>query len=339
MNVPSTASTTIILVAYHGDRWIPACIDSLRESARSIRLVLLDNAGNTCIDGLDLSGFDHMVLRAPRPLGFAEANNFALKQAGLGTEFVCFLNQDTISGPAWIEACVDVLRAEPEIGAVSPMIATYDEQGWDRAFLECARQSEAFRQDFDGSRLVQAYYETSVITAAAMVVRGAALLAVGPFDPIYGSYYEDFDLCRRIREAGYRVGVCTRGTVGHFAGSATTDDKSLRRRSRQITRNRVIYSVRSAGARRVPALLRYWITKLPYDLARSVWGTPSSTPLSAYLGAHLDLMRLMPRLLSASNDRKAWRRYLAELGWPDRSDDYHPDPPRTGMLAELGLGD
>ncbi len=140
---------SVIVVAYRGDRWLPACLASLRESLEApARLVLVDNAGNTCIEGLDLTGFDARILRCGRPLGFAEANNFALRQIELDTVAVCFLNQDTLSQPGWLDACIACLRAHPDLGVVTPLVVTYDGQGFDQAFLECARRSEDFRRDF-----------------------------------------------------------------------------------------------------------------------------------------------------------------------------------------------
>ncbi len=328
----SVTIPTVIVVAYHGDAWMPKCVATLRASLRSpVRLVLVDNAGNSCLDSLELDGLDHVVLCCDRPLGFAEANNFALQHIDFNTEAVCFLNQDTLSEPGWLEACTECLRARPGLGAVTPMIATYDGQGWDQAFLECARWSKRFCQDFDSNGELPSpptplparargdvadFYEVPEITAAAMVVRTEALLEAGPFDPIYGSYYEDYDLCRRIREAGCGIGVCTRGKIAHFGGSATANDETRWQRVRQITRNRVIYAVRSAGTKRLRTLLHYLNWKFPYNLGRSVWGTSSSTPLRAYLGAHLDLVRVLPRLVSRRRDEKAWGDYLTGLGWP-----------------------
>ncbi|MCR4411028.1 MAG: glycosyltransferase [Thermoguttaceae bacterium] len=335
------SAATVILVAYHGDAWVPACVASLRESLeRPVRLVLVDNAGNTCIESLDLAGFDATVLRCERPLGFAKANNFALRHVDFDTEAVCFLNQDTLSAPGWLDACLDCLGKHPELGAVTPLVTTYDWQGWDQAFLECARRSEDFRRDFGErppsppaplpererggmpsppaplpSRERGEYYEVPVVTAAAMVVRTEALLKAGPFDPIFGSYYEDYDLCRRIRQSGYRVAVCAHGRIAHFAGSVTTDAAAFRRRARSIARNRVIYAARWTWPRRISGLARYVLAELPRNLARSALGR-SQTPLGAFLLAQGDLVRLGPRLASAACDRQAWNNYLAAIHWP-----------------------
>jgi len=131
------SAITVIVVAYHGDRWIPECLTSLRDSLdMPIRLVLVDNVGNSCIESVAVEGLDPIVLRCNEPLGFAEANNFALQQIDWDTEAVCFLNQDTTSGEGWLTACVECLRRDPQLGAVSPMIRTYDWQDWDPAFRD-----------------------------------------------------------------------------------------------------------------------------------------------------------------------------------------------------------
>jgi len=311
----------IIIVAYHGDKWLPACVNSLRESLREpVRLVLVDNTGNTSLDLLDLSGFDATVLRTPQPMGFAEANNFALLHGGMESEFVCFLNQDTVSRQDWLGVCIEVMRAHESVGAVIPLIENYDGTAWDEAFTSCTRAAPGLYDRVQRGVMADVddlprFIEVPEITAAAMVVRTEALLKAGPFDPIYGSYYEDYDLCRRIAAAGYQVGICTRGRVGHYGGSVTTDRTAYLRRARWIARNRVIYSARWHWNNRPLGMLSYSAWRMSRNLARSLLGR-SRIPLSAFLGAHRDLAPLLPRLASAKCDRAAWRRYLKKLGWP-----------------------
>lgn len=57
---------TVVLVAYQGDRWLPNCLETLAGAgADPLHLVLVDNAGNSVIDALDLSAFDAEVLSTP----------------------------------------------------------------------------------------------------------------------------------------------------------------------------------------------------------------------------------------------------------------------------------
>jgi GT2 family glycosyltransferase len=307
--------TTILLVAYHGDSWLPGCLDTLAgASAETIHLVLVDNSGNTILDDLDLSAFDTEILSTPRPMGFAEANNFALMEASRLANTVLFLNQDTKSPPGWVDACTRVLETYPELGAVSPCIRTYEDDGWDPSFLVCLSEEQE-------ARLKANSVETEVIPtqnapAPALLVRTDVLLETGPFDPVYGSYYEDYDLCRRIREQGRQIGFCRDARVRHFSGGSTTTEEQERRRMRQVIRNRVLYELREGDRPRWRAALDRFLRDFPHRLARGLAGTPSSQPPRVTLQAYGDLLRLGRRLASSSHDEAKWNEYLADLGWP-----------------------
>jgi len=308
---------SVIIVACHGDKWIGPCVRSLWQSTRNlpVQVILVDNGGTT--RGLtELSELFRLklVVRTSQVLGFADANNFALRHVDPAADAICFLNQDTLSGEGWLSQCAIELRADEMLGAVVPMICTYDWAGWDQDFLSCARQAEALAQTIESGAEMRSVYYVPYAPAAAMVVKASVLRQVGPFDPVFGSYYEDYDLCTRMRGAGYRIGIITRARVAHQSGSATRTASERRRRGRRIVRNRVLYEIRLAGRRRTTALLRYFALSFPRNLARSVLGR-SAHPLLEFLGGHLDLLPLARRMLSEAHDRSAWRADLARSGF------------------------
>lgn len=313
----SAVSVTVVLVAYHGDKWMAECLANLALGCTGpIKLILVDNGGTTRIDALNLSGFNCRILKTPRPMGFAEANNFALQQMPPETDAVCFLNQDTRSQAGWLDACLKAMAADVKIGAVSPELRTYDWSDYDPHFLACVNQTSKYPDYRRERRSIAASFEVTRMTAAAMIVKTEALIRVGPFDPVFESYYEDYDLCLRLRQSGYKLVICPGGCVAHFSGSSTIDQATEGRRARQVIRNRQILRFRTAGDRRWPAVLKYLLVTLPYGLARSIAHTASAPPLKAYLSAQIDLLKLLPRMGSASRDARVWHRYLADLGWP-----------------------
>ena len=313
-------STSVILIAYHGDRWLPACLESLTQgSERELHLVLVDNAGNTIIKDLDLSGYDVDLLDTPRPMGFAEANNFALVAASRLEDRVLFLNQDTISPPGWIDSCAMALQHHRDLGAVSPLIRTYNDDGWDPSFMGCltTEQKTAVKNE----ALDREVLYTQNAPAPALMVRTEVLRAAGPFDPVFGSYYEDYDLCRRIRAMGFKIGFCSQARIQHFAGGSTKTEAQERRRMRQVIRNRVLYQLREKDDTRWLAALRWMFADFPRRLARGLVGTPSSQPPSVTLRAYADLLKIGPRLVSESYDKAQWARYLNEIGWSSETSD------------------
>lgn len=309
----------VILVAFYGDRWIHNSIRTLRFSTKNrIHLILVDNAGNSCIDDLDLSSFDTTILKCKKTLGFAEANNYALINGGLRGEYICFLNQDTQSSELWIDTSIEVLANNPEIGAITPLIESYDHQGWDPNFLQCAFLSDVFRHDLNKKNIGSYIYLVPRIPAVAMITKTDVIKETGPFDPIYESYYEDYDLCERIQNAGYKIAICSKGRIAHYSGSATNDWKKEKKRTRQIIRNRAIMDIRYSRDRK-KTFLQYMAVNFPIRFARSILKTKTSQHIDTVLGAWKDLIKLYPRLKSLQADKKAWKKYLSEINWPDHS--------------------
>ena len=314
----STGSVSVVLVAYYADKWLPGCIETLASaSSKQIHLLLVDNAGNTIIDSLDLSPFDCEVIKTPRPMGFAEANNYALTHAKRLEEIILFLNQDTLSSPGWLDACTTCMKETPHLGALSPLIRTYEWDGWDVDFLAfVARSGQSGQLDLlDES--AETWFEVEDAPAPSLLVRTDVLEKIGPFDPIYGSYYEDMDLCLRIRRIGLSIGFHTSAKIAHYNGSATTTREKELKRARQIIRNQVIYKLRQKGQVRLPLVLKMVFKEFPGRLLRGLRGTASSKPPSVVLKAYWDLSKIAHRLISAQADNDAWTKYLSDLGWPD----------------------
>ena len=308
-------SISVLVTAYHGDQWLPDCLETLaRASSERSHLVLVDNDGNTILDDLDFAAFDAEVLSTPRPMGFAEANNFALMEASRLGDMVLFLNQDTKSPPGWIDECTRVLGTHPDLGAVSPCIRTYEDDGWDPSFLACLSEEQKTR--LNANSVESKIIAVKNAPAPALLVRTDVLMDAGPFDPVYGSYYEDYDLCRRIRERGHRIGFCRDARVLHFSGGSTTTEEQKRRRMRQVIRNRVLYELREGDRPRWRAALSRFLFGFPHRLMRGLIGTPSSQPPQVTLRAYGDLLRLGRRVFSSSYDESEWQKYLDELGWP-----------------------
>lgn len=307
---------TIIVVGYYGDKWLPACLESLAALKLSnVSICVVDNYGNSCFEQLPEYSPTVTALKIQGPKGFAEANNIALTKIKSLGEFVAFVNQDTISTQDWITPCLECLNQFPDVAAVTPVCRDYENNDWEPRFLEIAIKSEKLSCDLESGIRHAGFYEMLEIPATAMVVRKNALLDVGPFDPIFESYYEDIDLCQRLRKAGYRVGVCTGGAIRHHEGSATNSAAAERKRARWITRNRVIVSQRQAKSARFSSLLRHFLFAFPRGVARSVMGRAGAKPLGAFLKAHWDLLKLFPRLVSENKDQSAWQQYLEEIGW------------------------
>lgn len=302
-----TDRVTVIVVGYNSEKWLDRCLTTLSEaSASRLQLCFVDNLNNPGLESIDLTGFELEVLQTESPLGFVDANNFGLQQTRFDSEYTVFLNQDTVSTAGWIDACVSCFKEDAALGIISPELRTYDLQDQEPNLAACLTESGK-ELSADTSGVVTLRH----VTAAAMVIRTDVLRAVGPFDPLFGSYYEDYDLCRRVRHAGYSVAVCAGARVGHFSGSVTSSPDAIARRSRKLIRNRLIHAIREQPDHRLRVLAWHCCCALPRNLIRGLLRTESSQSLSATLGAHWDLLQIAGRLVSRKRDETCWQRFLS----------------------------
>ena len=59
------------------------------------------------------------------------------------------------------------------------------------------------------------------VSGACMLMRAAALRAVGGFDEQYFLYWEDADVCRRLRQRGYHIRYVPVGVAVHAVGRSS----------------------------------------------------------------------------------------------------------------------
>lgn len=68
--------------------------------------------------------------------------------------------------------------------------------------------------------------EVLAVTGALFTIRGELFRGFGGFDPIYGlGYWEDIDLCLKVRQKGYRVWLENSTSAYHYA--AATSEKGV----------------------------------------------------------------------------------------------------------------
>jgi N-acetylglucosaminyl-diphospho-decaprenol L-rhamnosyltransferase len=65
------------------------------------------------------------------------------------------------------------------------------------------------------------------VSGACMMARREALTAVGGFDERYFMYWEDADLCRRLREKGHSTRYVPACTIVHSGGVSTRAARTL----------------------------------------------------------------------------------------------------------------
>jgi GT2 family glycosyltransferase len=213
---------TVIVVTHDSRRWIGRLSASLAaQTEKRFRLVVVDNASRAD-ERPRLSDFPPgaTLMQSEVNLGFAAANNLAAREAD--TRYLVFLNPDAFPEPDWLERLMRQAQDSPDTGAIGSTQMRADAPGvFDGAGDVLHASGLAYRALHGKSRPAPPPLgESFAACAAAMLVRREAFEAIGGFDERYFCYFEDVDLCFRLRLKGWRILQSPDAVVAHVGGGS-----------------------------------------------------------------------------------------------------------------------
>lgn len=237
-------NTCVVILNYRTPGLAAGCLRSLADERRrcAFDCVVVDNAsGDGSAEYLaSLIGAEGWAWASVLPLdrngGFSAGNNAAIRKclsAAPPPEFIHVLNPDTIVRPGAIAALVEHLQGHPLAGIAGS--ALEDEHGRPQCAahrfpsplgeLESAARlgllSRALRRYASAVEPAGRPHPCDWVSGSSMMVRRQVFESVGLFDEGYFLYYDEVDLCRRARSAGWEVWYVPRSRIVHLHGRAT----------------------------------------------------------------------------------------------------------------------
>ena len=233
---------SIVIVNWNSGNFLENCVQSLIRDAEGCQILIVDNAStDSSLQFITGAQVGLAVLRNERNIGFAAANNLGWRTSD--GEQILFLNPDIECLPESINRLAQTLVADRTVWAaggclVSPSgksqagfnVRTFPTVGGvaaDMLFLD--RVCPAHLKSGAGWAATGALaVDVDQPAAACLMVNRSALEAIGGFDEAFRpAWFEDVDLCRRIRDQGGRIQYQPAARFLHHGGY------SLRRMSRQ----------------------------------------------------------------------------------------------------------
>lgn len=206
---------TVVIVTHNSSAVIGECLDVFGQDKR---IVLVDNESrDNTLDIVREKTPQAHVIENKIGLGYGTAASQGL--ALVETEFALMMNPDAVFEPGTIEKLVQVMDEDASAGMVSPILPRpgggYD-KAWDGPFERRAMMSG----NRDGEPKPEGRFCTWYVSGAVTLLRMAAALKTGFYDPAIFLYYEDDDLCMRIQRAGYTIQVEPSAEAMHAVGGS-----------------------------------------------------------------------------------------------------------------------
>lgn len=158
------------------------------------------------------------ILRNDRPRGFAANHNAAFVQSS--GEYFCVLNPDARLPANPFPALLQE-AAKREVGVVAPMILDARGECEDSArkfptFISLLKRVTGAAERLDYG-VPSAPFSPDWVAGMFMLFRSEVYRGIGGFDERFFLYYEDVDICRRLRAKGLDVRWLPQVPVTHLA--------------------------------------------------------------------------------------------------------------------------
>lgn len=235
--MPSEIDISVIIVSLNTSRVLTECLESLRVAAQGIRLetIIVDNGSrDDSVTRIRRDWPEIQLIESKENLGFGRANNLAIKQAR--GRYIVLLNSDAFLAPDALRKSIESMDQDPSIGLGGGRLV-----GRDGSWQPSARMFPSILTDtfvlsglsnrFPQSRIFGHFDCTWAdqmqpmavdwVPGAFAIIRSEALQKVGLFDPRFFLYYEEVDLCRRIKQAGYSIWYWPDVVVIHIGGESS----------------------------------------------------------------------------------------------------------------------
>ncbi|MDJ0730540.1 MAG: glycosyltransferase family 2 protein [Crocosphaera sp.] len=245
-NSQTATSVVVVIVNYKTPQLTIDCLDSLKPEIKALsgsRVIVVDNASGdgsveTIQAAIDKQGWRDWVSLIPSNHngGYAYGNNLAITpclKSSNPPNYFLILNPDGLVRPNALKALLDFMDNHPQAGIASG--SWEDSQGQVRPMM--FRLPNVFNELDRGlrlgivSKLLSPWQITRPFREQAcqvewtpgcgMLVRRQVFDSVGLMDQEYFLYYEEMDLCKRAKQAGWECWFVPKSRMMVIGGQST----------------------------------------------------------------------------------------------------------------------
>ena len=246
-----TPDITVIIVNFNSGPHLAECLSSLDAGLTGFNweVVVVDNASTdsseatVAKESVDSGTRRVRLVRLPTNTGFAAAANHGARAAASGR--LLFINPDCLATPGFLEPLLQELDTNPRCAAVAPCVTNEDgsPQGNARGdptvmtglFGRSTLLSRLFpstrwaRRNVLVAQMPESHSSASVdwVSGSCVLLRRRAFNEIGGFDARYFLYWEDADLCRRLRNGGWNIRIRPDARVVHIGARSSRTVKQL----------------------------------------------------------------------------------------------------------------
>lgn len=205
---------SIIIVKYTCGEYLNRCLESIGKNPRW-ETIVVDNDRNN--------------------VGYAAGCNLGAKKAQ--GKYLLFLNPDTEVLKGALEKMIDYLESNKDVGILGPKLFNnkkMDLQTTSTGVLNPLSAILVFsflNKIFPKNLISRKYFltdwdrnsirEVGAVSGAALMIRKDVFQKIGGFDDKFFMYFEEHDLCLRVRKTGMKIFYYPDARIIHYGGKSS----------------------------------------------------------------------------------------------------------------------
>lgn len=227
---------SIVIPSFNTVELTTACLRDLlaQPPRRPHEIIVVDNGSSDGTAETIRRDFGNISLIAnPGNWGFSKACNLGARETS--GRYICFLNSDTVQGGRAMDDLAAWLENHPKTGIVGPELYSSakhpGQMSWQWYPLLAGEiwarllAPHSIRDSPLKNYLVTVLQRKSrpvpMVTGASLMIRREVFARLHGFDENFELYFEDGDLCRRCRQAGWEVDFVKTAKVIHQVGQSS----------------------------------------------------------------------------------------------------------------------
>ncbi len=235
---------SIIIVNYNTSELLHKCLNKVYKSLsfgkieKESEVIVVDNASSDDSVPMAEKNFPEVIIiKNSKNLGFAKANNQALRQAR--GKYILLLNSDTEIDKDALTGLLDEIKKKQGVGVVGGKLLNPDGSVQASAGFLPSLSKVFFWMFFIDDipllcRLIKPYHiqdkkfyqkkaDVDWVTGACFMIKREVIETVGYMDENIFMYGEELEWCYRIRKAGFSVIYTPKVCLLHHKGASTKD--------------------------------------------------------------------------------------------------------------------
>ena len=234
---PGHRSVDIVVCVHNALDDIQRCLASLEQHCTPQRRLLLVDDGSNPETANYLRAYAEQhkfrLIRNETARGYTFAANQGLRASS--ADQIVLLNSDTIVTEGWLDAMLDTLHSDPQIGLVGPLSNTASWQSIPFIEEDGDWKTNEVPEDLSLSDYARALRlsmphrsaEVGFINGFCLLIRRSTLHHVGLFDEDnFGKGYgEENDFCLRAHKKGWKLSICLQAYVFHAQSKSYSNER------------------------------------------------------------------------------------------------------------------